>query len=81
MLLAGYKKGGRAIRLEKVGDGFQTVSFEVFGPKCLACINGLPPALASRSIVVPMFRAEARLAETQATNRTPEPGAVASVAG
>ena len=59
MLLAGYKKGGRALRLEKVGDGFQTASFDVFGPKCLACVNGLPPALASRAIVVPMFRAAA----------------------
>ncbi|MCE5268284.1 MAG: hypothetical protein LLG00_10410 [Planctomycetaceae bacterium] len=57
MLLAGYKKGGTATRLEPVGDsGFKTLSFDVFGPKALACIAGLPPALASRAIPVTMFR-------------------------
>lgn len=59
MLLAGYRRGGRALRLEKVGDRFGTVSFDVFGPKALACINGLPTALSSRAIEVPMFRAPA----------------------
>ena len=40
-----------------MGDsGFKTVSFDVFGPKALACIAGLPPALASRAIPVTMFR-------------------------
>jgi len=57
MLLAGYKKGGSAMRLEPVGDSFRTVSFDVFGPKALACVAGLPPALASRAIPVIMFRA------------------------
>jgi hypothetical protein len=58
MLLAGYKRGGSAIRLEPVGDsGFRTVTFDVFGPKALACISGLPPALASRAIPITMFRA------------------------
>jgi len=58
MLLAGYKRGGSAIRLEPVGDkGFRTVSFQVYGPKALACISGLPPALASRAIPITMFRA------------------------
>jgi hypothetical protein len=58
MLLAGYKRGGQATRLEPVGDnGFKTVSFDVYGPKALACIAGLPPALASRAIPVMMFRA------------------------
>jgi hypothetical protein len=33
------------------------VSFDVFGPKALACIAGLPPNLASRCIPVMMFRA------------------------
>lgn len=57
LLLAGYKKGGTATRLEPVGDsGFKMVSFDVFGPKALACIAGLPPALASRAIPVMMFR-------------------------
>ena len=58
MLLAGYKRGGSAIRLEPLGEsGFRTVSFDVYGPKALACISGLPPALASRAIPITMFRA------------------------
>lgn len=57
MLLAGYKRGGTATRLEAVGDTFKTVAFDVFGPKALACIAGLPPALASRCIPINMFRA------------------------
>ena len=56
MLLAGYKRGGQATRLEPVGDSFRTVAFDVYGPKALACIAGLPPALASRAIPVTMFR-------------------------
>jgi hypothetical protein len=59
MLLAGYRRGGQASRLDKVGDGFQLVRFDVFGPKALACIAGLPPTLASRCIPVAMFRAGA----------------------
>ncbi|MBA7527940.1 hypothetical protein ES705_20122 [subsurface metagenome] len=57
MLLAGYKRGGRATRLEPVGDTFKTVEFDVFGPKALACIKGLPVALGSRCISIYMFRA------------------------
>ncbi len=58
MLLAGYKVDGSALRLEPVGDaGFKTISFDVYGPKALACIAGLPPALASRAIAITMFRA------------------------
>ncbi len=57
MLLAGYKRGGSAMRLEAVGDSFRPVTFDVFGPKALACIAGLPPALASRAIPITMFRA------------------------
>jgi len=57
MLLAGYKRGGQATRLEPVGDTFKTVSFDVYGPKALACVAGLPPALASRTISLTMFRA------------------------
>ena len=60
MLLAGYKRGGQAVRLEPVGDyGFRAVSFDVYGPKALACIAGLPPVLASRCIPILMFRAGA----------------------
>jgi len=57
MLLAGYKQGGRASRLEAVGDSFRPVEFDVYGPKAQACIEGVPPALASRSICLMMFRA------------------------
>jgi hypothetical protein len=57
MLLAGYKKGGKAIRLEPVGDSFRSVKFQVYGPKVLACITGLAPALSSRCITLTMFRA------------------------
>lgn len=57
MLLAGYKRGGQATRLEAIGDTYRPVSFDVFGPKALACIAGLPPALSSRAIGVTMFRA------------------------
>ena len=57
MLLAGYKRGGQATRLEPAGDTFKTVSFDVYGPKALACVAGLPPALASRCILIIMFRA------------------------
>lgn len=57
MLLAGYKRGGQATRLEAVGDTFKTVAFDVYGPKAMACIAGLPPALASRAIGITMFRA------------------------
>jgi hypothetical protein len=57
MLLAGYKRGGQATRLEPVGDSFRPVAFEVFGPKALACVAGLPPTLASRCIPLTMFRA------------------------
>jgi hypothetical protein len=60
MLLAGYRRGGQATRLEPVGDTFKVVSFDVYGPKALACIAGLPPALASRCIPVMMFRAAPR---------------------
>ncbi|MFZ5829016.1 MAG: hypothetical protein ACOY3P_02970, partial [Planctomycetota bacterium] len=57
MLLAGYKRGGQATRLEAVGDSFRPVAFDVYGPKAVACIAGLPPALASRCIPILMFRA------------------------
>jgi hypothetical protein len=56
-LLAGYKRGGCATRCEAAGDGqFIMRHFAVFGPKALACINELPPTLATRCLAVPMFR-------------------------
>ena len=56
-LLAGYKRGGCATRCEAAGDGqFVMKYFSVFGPKALACINELPPSLASRCLPVAMLR-------------------------
>ncbi len=60
LLLAGYKAGSRAHRMEPIGDSYRPVAFDVFGPKALACIAGLPPALASRSIGITMFRSSPR---------------------
>ncbi|TWT69718.1 DUF3631 domain-containing protein [Crateriforma conspicua] len=57
ILLSGYRRGGRANRLEPAGDSFRSVSFDVFSPKLLACIRGLPPALSSRCINVRLSRA------------------------
>jgi hypothetical protein len=59
VFLCGYRRGGCATRLEPVGDSFRPVRFDVFGPKALACIAGLPPTLASRCIPVTMFRSAA----------------------
>jgi hypothetical protein len=57
ILLAGYKRGGKATRLEPCGDSFRAIEFDCYGPKAIACIGGLPPALMSRCIPVTMFRA------------------------
>jgi hypothetical protein len=57
MLLAGYQRGRGATRLEKIGDGFKTVSFNVYGPKAIACINGVLPALQTRCIEIRTHRA------------------------
>jgi len=57
ILLAGYRRGVKATRLEKVEDGFVPVEYDCFGPKAVACIAGVPPALASRCIPFTMFRA------------------------
>jgi hypothetical protein len=54
MLLAGYKRGGQATRLERVNDAFGTSTFDVYGPKALACICGLPLPLKSRCIAITM---------------------------
>jgi hypothetical protein len=56
ILLAGYKRGGKASRLESNRDSFQMTEFCVFGPKAIACINELPAALSSRCIPIQMFR-------------------------
>ncbi len=57
MLLAGYQRGRGATRLEKIGDGFKTVSYNVYGPKAIACINGVLSALQTRCIEIRTQRA------------------------
>jgi len=57
ILLAGYKQGGQATRMERVGDSFKAMSFDVFGPKAIAGVSNLPSVLASRCIPIMMFRA------------------------
>ncbi len=57
ILLAGYKRGGQATRMERTGDNFTPMCFDVYGPKAIAGISNLPPALASRCIPIMMFRA------------------------
>jgi len=58
ILLAGYKRGHPATRLRGDPDGnWITEEFDVYGPKALAGIATLPPALSSRCIRISMIRA------------------------
>lgn len=73
ILLSGYRFGGRASRMELIGDTFKSVSFDVYGPKLLACIRGLPPALASRCISIRLTRAATgSKAAARSLNDSPE---------
>ena len=58
LLLSGYKRGGRAQRLESTGDGkFVPREFNVYGLKAIAAIASFPDPLESRCIRLMMFRA------------------------
>jgi len=59
MLNAGHQsKFAIARRCEKKAKGgFSVVDYRIFGPKAFAAIKTLPPALLSRSIIIPMVRA------------------------
>jgi hypothetical protein len=57
ILLAGYRRGGSATRMEPHGDSYRATSFDCYGPVVLGCIRGLPGALSSRCITVKMMRA------------------------
>lgn len=59
VLLSGYRRGGRATRLEKIGDTHRSVRFDCYSPKLLACIRGLKPELSSRCISIRLSRAAA----------------------
>ncbi|MCA9295127.1 MAG: DUF3631 domain-containing protein [Phycisphaerales bacterium] len=54
VLLSGYKRGSPAIRCS--GESHDVKQFDLFGPKAIACIETLPPTLASRCITIPMAR-------------------------
>lgn len=56
ILLAGYKRGGKASRLESSGETYRMQDFDVYGPKAIACINGVEGPLATRCIGVQMIR-------------------------
>ena len=57
ILLSGYKNGQRTYRNRKTTDGnFVPQSFEVYGPKMLANIEGLEDVLGSRCIKIIMKR-------------------------
>ncbi len=43
--------------LKKIGDTFKAIGFQVYGPKAIACINGVLPALQSRCIEIHTQRA------------------------
>lgn len=57
ILLAGYRNGGTACRMEAIGDTFRTVEFDIYGPSAMGAIRGFPTALASRCIPIRMMRA------------------------
>ncbi|EMB14572.1 DUF3631 domain-containing protein [Rhodopirellula europaea] len=57
VLLSGYRRGGKASRMEPHGDSYRAVSFDCYGPVVLGAIRCLPGALASRCITVRLLRA------------------------
>ncbi len=54
MYNAGYKKGVFTGKMEKEKGIWKPKLFEAYSPKIFASINGLSPALSSRSIPIPM---------------------------
>ncbi len=71
VLLAGYKRGGRATRLEAIGDTYQPKAFDVYGPKAFGSANRLPPALASRSVTIHMTRASSTAPQPRRSINSP----------
>lgn len=59
ILNKGYEKGGVVLRTETIGDRFEVVPYQVYGPKALAGIaleRHLPDATLSRGIHISMRR-------------------------
>ena len=70
MLLAGYKRGGTATRLEPVGDtGFKTVSFDVYRPQGPGMYRGLAPGAGQPSYPGDDVSLSSRFGEATAANR------------
>lgn len=66
ILLNGYKKGLKTYRSRRTEDGgFEVESFEMYGPKMLANIEGLDDVLESRCVTIIMQRGSNR----EITNR------------
>lgn len=57
ILLAGYKRGAVATRIESQGNKKVPKQYSCYGPVVLGAIQAMPAALASRCITVEMLRA------------------------
>lgn len=51
LINASYENGSVVTRLEKVGEKFYPVNFEVYSPTCIGSITGLQGATESRAII------------------------------
>lgn len=61
ILNAGQRRGQKAFIMVKGGDGWVMKAFEVFGPKFLASTQTTVATLASRCIVINMYKAPRRM--------------------
>jgi len=69
IILASNRNGATAVLMEPQGSGkaWKKTDVPVYGPRALASIQGLLPALASRCIVLPMVKS----ADTSKLHRSP----------
>lgn len=56
ILNVGYKRGGSVPRVEKQGERFVTVDYEVYAPRIIAGLSALKGTLESRALSIVMFR-------------------------
>jgi hypothetical protein len=56
ILNVGYRRGGTVPRLEKQGERFVTIEYEVYAPRMIAGLMGLKDTLASRALPLVMVR-------------------------
>jgi len=72
LLYSGYRKGAKALRCSRNTDkNFVPDSFEVYGPKMLANIEGLEEVLESRCIEIIMRRGTSSIASTEIDMKDP----------